>query len=71
MSSKHFISRRNLIAFVVSLAAASAAQADLTTINGTDITLMPGTGNLTVFDSTANGSSVLDAEQLAWQLRSV
>lgn len=58
MNSTRFTFRRNLIALVVSLAAASAAQADVITINGTDITLMSGTGNLTVFDSTTGGSSV-------------
>ncbi len=49
---------RTMISLAVMLAA-SAAQADVVTVTGTGITLMSGSGNLTVFDATANGSSVL------------
>jgi hypothetical protein len=42
MNSNYSTSRRRLIALVVSLAAASAAQADVITVNGSNVTLIPG-----------------------------
>ncbi len=49
---------RILVSLAV-LLTASVACASVITVDGTNITLMSGTGNLTVFDSTTTGGSVL------------
>lgn len=47
------------LTFLAVLLAGSAAQADVVTVMGANITLMSGPGNLNVFDPTNNGSSVI------------
>jgi len=54
--------RKKLFAFIVSLAAVSAAQAATVTVTGTNVTLMSGTGNLRAFDDTASNGSVLKTQ---------
>jgi hypothetical protein len=62
MNSKYFLSRRSLIAFVVSLAAAFAVQAATLTVNGTDVTLL-SSPNLTATDLLqASGTNAVNTK---------
>ena len=61
MKTPNATPRITLIFFAV-LLATSAAQAGVVIVPGNTITLMSGTGNLTVFDPTNNGSSVIKTQ---------
>lgn len=58
MKATYATLRRILVSLAI-LLTASVAYADSITLTGANVALMSGTGNLTVFDSTANNGSVL------------